>query len=177
MRRNSLTGWFQLAVVAGAAVAAATGVVAGLEAALGVPNASNVYLVAVAAIAIRYGVAGASLTAVVSVLVYDFLFTEPRFALTVSTRTSGPLVLLLFVAVTVGQLAAPSAQPGRRAAREHESRRCSTTRRRDSTHDRRPARHRGSASARGRHAPVHRARDDPTNGSPGRATPPVRSSP
>jgi two-component system sensor histidine kinase KdpD len=124
MRRNSLTGWFELAVVAGAAVAAATGVVAGLEAWLGVPNASNVYLVAVAAIAIRYGVAGASLAAVAGVLVYDVLFTEPRFALTVSDPDEWlHLLLLLFVAVTVGQLAALQRTRAEAAlAREHESR-------------------------------------------------------
>ncbi|HEX4898235.1 MAG TPA: DUF4118 domain-containing protein, partial [Candidatus Limnocylindrales bacterium] len=84
MRHDALTARAELAVAAGLAAALATLVIAGLEAALGVPNASNVYLVAVAAIAIRYGVAGAALTAVVSVLVYDFLFTEPYLTLTVS---------------------------------------------------------------------------------------------
>jgi two-component system sensor histidine kinase KdpD len=124
MRHNALTARAELAVAAGLAAALATLVIAGLEAALGVPNASNVYLVAVAAIAIRYGVAGASLTAVVSVLVYDVLFTDPRFALTVSDPDEWlHLVLLLFVAVTVGQLAALQRSRAEAAlAREHESR-------------------------------------------------------
>jgi two-component system sensor histidine kinase KdpD len=124
MRRYSLTGWLELAVAVGAATILATGVIAGLEASLGVPNASNVYLVAVAAIAIRYGVAGASLTAVVSVLVYDFFFTEPRLTLTVSDPDEWlHLVLLLFVAVTVGQLAALQRSRAESAlARERESR-------------------------------------------------------
>jgi two-component system sensor histidine kinase KdpD len=124
MRHAALTARAELAVAAGLAAALATLVIAGLEAALGVPNASNVYLVAVAAIAIRYGVAGASLTAVVSVLVYDVLFTEPRFALTVSDPDEWlHLVLLLFVAVTVGQLAALQRSRAEAAlAREHESR-------------------------------------------------------
>ena len=124
MRHNTLTARAELAVAAGLAAALATLVIAGLEAALGVPNASNVYLVAVAAIAIRYGVAGASLTAVVSVLVYDFLFTEPYLTLTVSDPDEWlHLVLLLFVAVTVGQLAALQRSRAEAAlAREHESR-------------------------------------------------------
>jgi two-component system sensor histidine kinase KdpD len=124
MDRSRLTGWAELAVAVGAAVGLATGVVALLEASLGVPNASNVYLVAVAAIAIRSGVAGASLTALVAVLVYDVFFTEPRFALTVSDPDEWlHLVLLLFVAVTVGQLAALQRSRTESAlAREHESR-------------------------------------------------------
>jgi two-component system sensor histidine kinase KdpD len=124
MRHDALIARAELAVAAGLAAALATLVVAGLEAALGVPNASNVYLVAVAAIAIRYGVAGAALTAVVSVLVYDFLFTEPYLTLTVSDPDEWlHLVLLLFVAVTVGQLAALQRSRAEAAlAREHESR-------------------------------------------------------
>ncbi|HEX4897445.1 MAG TPA: ATP-binding protein [Candidatus Limnocylindrales bacterium] len=124
MRHDALTARAELAVAAGLAAALATLVIAGLEAALGVPNASNVYLVAVAAIAIRYGVAGAALTAVVSVLVYDFLFTEPYLTLTVSDPDEWlHLVLLLFVAVTVGQLAALQRSRAEAAlAREHESR-------------------------------------------------------
>jgi two-component system sensor histidine kinase KdpD len=124
MHRCRIRDSLAVAVAVVAAVAVATGVVAGLEAWLGVPNASNVYLVAVAAIAIRYGVAGAALTAVVAVLVYDFLFTEPYLTLTVSDPDEWlHLVLLLFVAVTVGQLAALQRSRAEAAlAREHESR-------------------------------------------------------
>ncbi|HSO29988.1 MAG TPA: ATP-binding protein [Candidatus Sulfomarinibacteraceae bacterium] len=124
MRRPSFIGSVQLAVAVGAAVGLSTGVVALLEAWLGVPNASNVYLVAVAAIAFRSGVAGASITALVSVLVYDVFFTEPRFALTVSDPDEWlHLVLLLFVAVTVGQLASLQRSRAEAAlARAHESR-------------------------------------------------------
>jgi len=124
MRSDALKAWAVLAVEVGAAVLLATGVVALLEARLGVPNASNVYLVAVAAIAIRHGVAGASLTAIVAVLVYDFFFTEPYFTLTVSDPDEWlHLILLLFVAVTVGQLAALQRSRAESAlAREHESR-------------------------------------------------------
>ncbi|MCI0583849.1 MAG: DUF4118 domain-containing protein [Chloroflexi bacterium] len=124
MARPSAARWIEIGLAVAVAVAIATGVVAGLEAWLGVPNASNVYLVGVAAIAIRYGVAGASLTALVAVLVYDFFFTEPYLTLTVSDPDEWlHLVLLLFVAVTVGQLAALQRSRAEAAlAREHESR-------------------------------------------------------
>jgi two-component system sensor histidine kinase KdpD len=107
MRRDR---WLRVAGTVGAAALAvglATGVVASLESSLGVPNASNVYLVAVVAIAIVFGTGGAIATALGSVLLYDIFFTEPRFALAVADPDEWlHLVLLLFVAVTVGQLAA-----------------------------------------------------------------------
>ena len=94
-------------LAAGAAVAIASLAVAVLESAVGVPNASSLYLVAVAIIALRFGIPGAILTAVASVLVYDFLFVNPVHTLTVSDPGEWlNLVLLLFVAVIVGQLAA-----------------------------------------------------------------------
>ena len=111
-----------LAVIASVTLASLA--VAFLEGSVGVPDASSVYLVAVAAIAIRFGIPGAILTAVASVLVYDFLFVNPLHTLTVSDPGEWlNLVLLLFVAVTVGQLAA--LERGRAEAaleRERESR-------------------------------------------------------
>ncbi len=106
MRRHGLRLSFP--IVAGvAAVAVATLVIAALEGVPGVPNASAVYLVAVAAVAIAAGTGGAVFTAVLSVLVYDFLFTDPLHTLLVADPGEWlNLVLLLFVAVTVGQLAA-----------------------------------------------------------------------
>ena len=110
------------------AAAVAVGVtsvgVAVLESAVGVPNASSLYLVAVAAIAIRFGIPGAILTAVASVLVYDFLFVNPLHTLTVSDPGEWlNLILLLFVAVTVGQLAALQRDRAEAALeRERESR-------------------------------------------------------
>jgi two-component system sensor histidine kinase KdpD len=95
-------------IVAGvAAVAVATLAIAILESAPGVPNASAVYLVAVATVAIAVGTGGAIFTAVLAVLVYDFLFMDPLHTLLVTDPGEWlNLVLLLFVAVTVGQLAA-----------------------------------------------------------------------
>ena len=111
-----------LAAIVGVALSSVA--VAFLEGSVGVPDASSVYLVAVAAIAIRFGIPGAILTAVASVLVYDFLFVNPLHTLTVSDPGEWlNLVLLLFVAVTVGQLAA--LERGRAEAaleRERESR-------------------------------------------------------
>lgn len=88
-------------------VGAATMAVAILEDRLAIPNASAVYLVAVTAVAVLRGVPGAIATAIVGILVYDLLFTEPRLTLTVADPGEWlHLVLMLFVAVAVGQLAA-----------------------------------------------------------------------
>src|SRR3954463_1474642 len=88
-------------------VAVATIVVGVLQDVFGVPNPSAVYLVAVVATAIVSGTAGAIATAVASFVLYNFLFTEPRF--TLSMHEPGvwlSVVLLLFVGIVVGQLAA-----------------------------------------------------------------------
>jgi two-component system, OmpR family, sensor histidine kinase KdpD len=110
--RLSRVGGVAIAVVVG--VSSASAAIAVLEGPMGVPDASSVYLVAVAGVAIVVGVGGAILTAVASVLIYDLLFTAPRFTLTVSDPGEWlNLVLLLFVAVTVGQLAALQRQRAR----------------------------------------------------------------
>ncbi len=88
-------------------LALATVAVAILQDGLGVPNPSAVYLVAVVATAVVSGVGGAIVTAVASFLLYNFLYTEPRY--TLSMHEPGvwlSVVLLLFVGVVVGQLAA-----------------------------------------------------------------------
>lgn len=104
-------------------VGLSTLVVGLLESSLGVRDASSLYLVVVAATAFAFGVRGAIITAVASVLTYDYLFTDPRHALTVSDPGEWlNLVLLLFVAVTVGQLAALQRMRARAASsRERES--------------------------------------------------------
>ena len=105
-------------------VGLATLAVAALEGYGKVPDASSVYLVAVVATAIAAGTAGAVAAAVTSILLYDYLFTQPFHTLTVADPGEWlSLVLLLFVAVTVGQL---TALQRRRAdvalAREREAR-------------------------------------------------------
>jgi two-component system sensor histidine kinase KdpD len=94
-------------VVVLALLAAATLAVAALEHAVGVANASSAYLVAVVLAALLVGTRGAIVAAVGSAALYNYWFTEPRF--TFAIHDSGVLlsvVLLLFVGVTVGELAA-----------------------------------------------------------------------
>jgi two-component system sensor histidine kinase KdpD len=73
-------------------------------------DGSPLYLVAVVVVATRYRTAAGVATAIAAFLVYNLLFTEPRFTLTVSDpREWLNLVLFLFVAVVIGQLAGVSA--------------------------------------------------------------------
>jgi two-component system sensor histidine kinase KdpD len=98
-------GW--LLAVAVASLAVATAVVAVLQDGLGVSNPSSVYLVAVVVTAVLTGTVGAIVTSIGSFLLYDFLFIDPRWTLTVSDPGEWlSVVLLLFVGVVVGQLAA-----------------------------------------------------------------------
>ena len=93
--------------VAIGSLAAATVAVALLQDVLGVPNPSAVYLVAVVATALVAGTAGAIAAAVASFLLYNFLFTEPRYTLAMNEPGVWlSVVLLLFVGVVVGQLVA-----------------------------------------------------------------------
>jgi two-component system sensor histidine kinase KdpD len=103
-RRGALLRFLAVAVPS---LALATFTVAVLQDVLGVPNPSAVYLVAVVATAIVSGTSGAVAAAVASFVLYNFLFTEPRY--TLSMHEPGvwlSVVLLLFVGVVVGQLAA-----------------------------------------------------------------------
>jgi len=94
-------------VVASLSLAAATVVVSALETNLSIPDASVVYLPAVVVTAIVAGTAGAAASAVVAILLYDFLFTAPYHTLAINNPDEWvSLALLLFVAIVVGQLAA-----------------------------------------------------------------------
>ena len=89
-----------------AALVTASVLVAILESALTISNASSVYLLAVVAIAIRFGTVPAIATAVGGVVAYNFLFVEPRFSLTVGLPDELlTLFLLLFVGVVSARLA------------------------------------------------------------------------
>ena len=88
------------------ALAGATALVAALEAGLQLDNASSVYLVAVAGVAIRWGTLPAIVTALGGFLVYNLLFVEPRNTLAVAEPEELlTLLLLLFVGVVIGRLA------------------------------------------------------------------------
>src|SRR3954453_16495981 len=103
-RGRAVVRFFAVAVSTLAVATIAVGI---LQDVLGVPNPSAVYLVAVVATAIVSGTPGAIATAVASFILYNYLFTEPRF--TLSMHEPGvwlSVVLLLFVGIVVGQLAA-----------------------------------------------------------------------
>jgi two-component system sensor histidine kinase KdpD len=100
-------GTLRVAALAAASIAAATVVVAVLEQAAQIPDASAVYLVAVVIVGSVGGTGAALGTAIASFLVYDLLFTEPRLSLAISdTSELLNLVLVLIVALAVGRLAA-----------------------------------------------------------------------
>lgn len=113
----------RLVIVPVLLLAAATAAVTVLEQVLGVGNASSAYLVAVVLAALLAGTAGAVVTAVGSALVYNFLFTEPRFTFTINDPSVLlEVVLLLFVGVVTGELAALQRQRADAAtAREREA--------------------------------------------------------
>lgn len=88
------------------ALALATGLVALLQGQFKVANPSAAYLLAVVALAVVYGTRAAVAGSVASFLLYDFLFVDPRFTLTVSTVEEWfNLVLLLVVGIVCGRLA------------------------------------------------------------------------
>ena len=93
-----------LVVVVALALGSAT--VAVLERVGGFDNGSPAFLLAVVAVAVLRGTGPAIATAIGSFLVYDFLFIEPLYTLTV--RDPGEwlnLLLLLVVGIVVGRLA------------------------------------------------------------------------
>ena len=96
-----------VALVAVVTIALGTLIIAVLEQAAEIPDASAVYLVAVVVVGSIGGTVPAVITAVASFLVYDLLFTEPRFSLAVTdTSELLNLVLVLIVALAIGRLAA-----------------------------------------------------------------------
>jgi two-component system sensor histidine kinase KdpD len=107
-----------------ATLAVATLAVAALEAALTIPDASAAFLLAVVGIAVAFGTTPAVLTSVGAFLIYDFLFTDPRYTFTV--RNPGEwltLLLLLVVGAVVGRLAGRQRERADDAiAREREAR-------------------------------------------------------
>jgi two-component system sensor histidine kinase KdpD len=89
-----------------------------------VTNAGIVYVAAVAITALVSGTPGAVVASIAAFLLYDFFFTEPRFTFTIRDAEEWlNVLLLLFVAILVGQLAAIQRRQTRTAVeREHEAR-------------------------------------------------------
>ncbi len=111
------TGLVALAEVV--ALAAATGLVAFLQGPLRIANPSAAYLLAVVALAVAFGARAAIAGSVGAFLLYDFLFVDPRYTLTVAAVEEWfNLLLLLVVGIVCGRLA--GAQRDR--AREAETR-------------------------------------------------------
>jgi two-component system sensor histidine kinase KdpD len=103
--------WGREALIASAilgSLALGTAVVAALEGpAIAIDDASTVFLIAVVLMGAAFGTWPAILTAIGAFIVYDLLFTEPRFSLTVDDpREWLDLLLFLFVALAVGRLVA-----------------------------------------------------------------------
>lgn len=78
-----------------------------VETVLPLPNVSLVFLLAVLFIAIRYGLTVSLYTITLSFLLYNFLFTEPRFTFSISQEEQFLTVLFfVLVAVVISRLAA-----------------------------------------------------------------------
>jgi two-component system sensor histidine kinase KdpD len=107
-----------------ASLATATVVAYGLEEWTGIDNASSVYLLAVASVALLWGTAAAIATAIGSFLIYNFLFIDPRFSLAVGEPQSVlTLLLLLVIGAVVGRLTSLGRdRAGESARREREAR-------------------------------------------------------
>jgi two-component system sensor histidine kinase KdpD len=113
-RRADLVG---VAALALAALGASTVTIALLRAAINVTYPAPVYLLAVLAVGMRYGTVPAAFTSVAAFLLYDFLFVDPVYTLTISSPDEWlNLLLLLAVAVVIGRLAALQAERAREAA-------------------------------------------------------------
>jgi two-component system sensor histidine kinase KdpD len=85
---------------------------------LRIPDASPLYLIAVVGIAVVFGTWAAVAAAVAAFFLYDVLFVEPRFTLAVNDPEEWlNLLLLLFVGIVIGRLAALQAARADDAAR------------------------------------------------------------
>ncbi len=105
--RSHLPGIARSAVSVIVSLGVATVAVALLESFVGVPNASAAYLVAVVGCGVAAGTRAAVAAAIGAFLVYNYLFTEPLYTFAISDPGALlSVVLLLFVGVVVGQLAA-----------------------------------------------------------------------
>jgi two-component system sensor histidine kinase KdpD len=102
--RSKAVPWRAIAIVL-ATLALGTLVVAALEAA-GIDDASAVYLLAVVATGVAAGTWPAVASAIGAFVLFDLLFVEPRYTLTVDDPQEWlDLALLLAVGVIVGRLA------------------------------------------------------------------------
>jgi two-component system sensor histidine kinase KdpD len=122
--KRRVVRWLVVGLWVAVSLVAATAAVAAIEAWVNVSNASTVYLVAVVACGVGVGTAGAVLASVGSFLIYNFFFVPPLYTFTIAEPEGLlSLVLVLFVGIVVGQLAAlQRARAEAAAAREREAR-------------------------------------------------------
>src|SRR5439155_2568782 len=86
---------------------AAVGVGALLWPWIGVENIGLVFLIAIVGIAVRFGLWQSLLASVVSALCYNFFFTEPYYAFTISDpKDVVAVVFFTIVAIVVSNVAA-----------------------------------------------------------------------
>jgi two-component system sensor histidine kinase KdpD len=124
MRRPIARRVLRALAVAVPSLVAATLIVGFLQNQLNVPNPSAVYLVAVVTTAIVCGPIEAVLVAIASALIYNYFFTAPHYTFLISDPGVWlSVVLLLFVGIVVGELAALQRSRAELArAREREAR-------------------------------------------------------
>jgi len=122
--RSRVPGIARSASLVLVALVLATAAVSLLEDVVGVPNASPVYLVAVVVCGVASGTWAAIAAAIGASLIYNFFFTEPLHTFTISDPgVLLSVVLLLFVGIVVGQLAAMQRSRAEMAlSREREAR-------------------------------------------------------
>ena len=93
--------------VAVVGLALTTMLTAFLESAVGVPDASIVYLLPVVAVGMAYGSWPAVGTALGSFLIYDFFFVQPLYTFSITAPEEWlDLLLFLVVAIAIGRLSA-----------------------------------------------------------------------
>jgi two-component system, OmpR family, sensor histidine kinase KdpD len=93
--------------IAAVAVGVALGVAEAIRALLGIENASLLFLTAIVAVAVRYGLWPSLLASVASSLSYDFFFLPPLYTFSIADPSNiAAFALFTFVAVVVSNLAA-----------------------------------------------------------------------
>ncbi len=104
-------------VLTGLSLGAATAAIALLRAIAHVTYPAPVYLLAVIVVGVRHGTVPAAITSVAAFLLYDFLFVQPVYTLTINSPDEWlNLLLLLAVSVFIGRMAAALAARAEEAA-------------------------------------------------------------
>jgi two-component system, OmpR family, sensor histidine kinase KdpD len=115
--RANLRHAFRVVALAALTLGASSIAIGLLRATIHVTYPAPVYLLAVLAVGTRYGTLPAMVTSVAAFLLYDYLFVEPLYTLTISSPDEWlNLLLLLAVAVVIGRLAALQAERAKEAA-------------------------------------------------------------